>query len=158
MTQPLSAISNFLWARIGVEVRPRSYEVEKTGCRMFARAVGYTDPIFYDEEYAKGKGYRSIPAPPGFLGHRVYMPEHPSAEGSEGRPEMPFHRGLNGGTDIEYFGTVCAGDVLTVTGMPVAEVEERQGRQGPMVIMTSRYTYRRGDQVVAILRTALIFY
>ncbi|MCH8209949.1 MAG: MaoC family dehydratase N-terminal domain-containing protein, partial [Planctomycetes bacterium] len=43
-------------------------------CRMFARAVGHTDLIFYDEEHAKSKGYRSIVAPPGFLGTPAFKP------------------------------------------------------------------------------------
>jgi hypothetical protein len=156
--QPLSDFAERLRAKVGVEARPRVYEVDGTGCRMFARAVGYTDSVFFDEEYARSQGYRSIPAAPGFLGQRVYDPGQSSVEGGEGRQEMPFRRGLNGGTDIEYFDTICSGDVLTVAAVPVADVQVRQGREGPMVIVGSRHTYRRGDRVVAVVRSSLIFY
>ncbi len=158
MTQPSALITDELRAKIGIETSPAVYEVDKTGCRMFARAVGYTDPLFFDEEYAQSKGYRSIPAPPGFLGHRVYDPRQPQQEGADIRLEMPLKRVLNGGTDIEYFDTICAGDVLTVIGIQLEDLQEREGRQGPMLIARSRYTYKRGDQVVAIFRGTLIFY
>jgi len=159
MTQPSSVITDEMRALIGVEGEPRTYEVDKTGCRQFARAVGYTDLVYFDEEYAKSKGYRGIPAPPGFLGHMVYDPRNPPAQGAASLPfQSPLTRILNGGTDIEYFDTICAGDVLTATGAQVSDIQERQGRQGPMLIVNSRYTYKRGDQVAAIWRGTLIFY
>ena len=76
MTQA-SVITDEMRAAIGKESEPVTFEVDKTACRMFARAVGYTDPIFFDEEHAKSKGYRGIPAPVGFLGHPVYDPNRP---------------------------------------------------------------------------------
>ena len=74
MTQA-SVITDAMRAEIGKESDPVTFEVDKTACRMFARAVGYTDPIYFDEEYARSKGYRGIPAPVGFLGH-----DHASTE------------------------------------------------------------------------------
>ncbi|MHB8576991.1 MAG: FAS1-like dehydratase domain-containing protein, partial [Dehalococcoidia bacterium] len=56
---------------IGVESEPSTSEIDKTSVRMFARAVGHTDPVFYDEDEAKRRGYRSLPAPPHYLGTRV---------------------------------------------------------------------------------------
>src|SRR5581483_278143 len=59
-----SVITDQMRAAIGMEGAPYTLEVDKTAVRMFARAVGYTDPLFYDEAFAKSKGYRSLPAPP----------------------------------------------------------------------------------------------
>ena len=73
-TKPESAITDEMRASIGVEGAPTLNEVTTTGIRMFARAVGYTDQRFYDEAYAKSKGYRSLLAPPGYLGTAVYNP------------------------------------------------------------------------------------
>ena len=56
MAQPeTSVITDKMRAEIGVESEPVTFEVDKTACRMFARAVGYTDPIYFDEQYAKSK-------------------------------------------------------------------------------------------------------
>ena len=145
MAQPkASVITDKMRAEIGVESEPITFEVDKTACRMFARAVGYTDPIYFDEQYAKSKGYRSIPAPVGFLGHPVYDPNRPQRLGGYFRTDTPFKRILNGGTDIEYFHTVCAGDVLTATSK-LADLSEREGRLGPMLVTVTESTYRNQD-------------
>ena len=156
-----SVITDEMRAEIGRESDPVTFEVDKTACRMFARAVGYSDPLFFDEEFAKGKGYRSIPAPVGFLGHPVYNPNAPqSARGGGGyfRADSPFKRILNGGTDIEYFDTVCAGDLLTATSKLV-DLSEREGRLGPMLVTVTETIYRNeAGQTVAVVRGTGIQY
>ena len=160
MTQA-SVITDAMRAEIGKESQPVTFEVDKTACRMFARAVGYTDPIFFDEEYARSKGYRGILAPVGFLGHPVYNPSAPqSARGGGGyfRADSPFKRILNGGTDIEYFDTVCAGDLLSAASKLV-DLSEREGRLGPMLITVTETTYRnQAGKAVAVVRGTGIQY
>ncbi len=159
MAQPnTSVITDKMRAEIGVESEPVTFEVDKTACRMFARAVGYTDPIYFDEQYAKSKGYRSIPAPVGFLGHPIYDPNRPQRLGGYFRTDTPFKRILNGGTDIEYLDSVCAGDVLTATSKLV-DLSEREGRLGPMLVTVTESTYRNQDgKVVARARGTGIQY
>ncbi len=159
MAQPqASVITDKMRAQIGVESEPLTFEVDKTACRMFARAVGYTDPIYFDEEHARSNGYRSIPAPVGFLGHPVYNPNAPQLLGGYFLTDTPFKRILNGGTDIEYFDTICAGDVLTATSKLV-DLSEREGRMGPMLITVTETTYRNRDgKVVAKSRGTGIQY
>jgi hypothetical protein len=145
-------------ADIGKESEPVTFEVDKTACRMFARSVGYTDPLYYDEDHARSKGYRSIPAPVGFLGHAVHKPNAPQRLGGYFRTDTPFKRVLNGGTDVEYFDSVCAGDVLTATSK-VVDLSERESRLGPMLISVTESTYRNQDgKVVAVARGTGIQY
>ena len=159
--QQESVITDEMRAAIGKESEPSTLEVDKTGCRMFARAVGHTDLIFYDEAYAKSKGYRSIVAPPGFLGTRVFAPL--GAGGARGGPpgigfSIPYKRVLNGGTETEYFDTVCAGDVLTARHK-VTGFNERCGSMGPMLITNRETAYTNQDgKVVAIERGTVIQY
>ena len=57
---------------------------------------------------------------------------------------------LNGGTEIEYFDDICAGDVLTATSH-LAELEERKGSIGDMLITTNKTVYKnQAGKVVAI--------
>ena len=74
-------------------------------------------PVFYDEDSAKERGYRSLPAPPGYLGTPIYNPAEsdPTFGGRRGQGfRSPYPLILNGGTDIEYFDEqICAGDTLT---------------------------------------------
>jgi hypothetical protein len=145
-------------AAIGKESSPVVYEVDKTGCRMFARAVGHTDLIFYDEEHAKSKGYRSIVAPPGFLGTPIFKPRQPGAEAEViGRWfNTPYKRVLNGGTDYEYFDSICAGDVLTAR-TKITGFNERTGSIGPMLVTTreTAYTNQEGKVVAKMYGTVI---
>ncbi len=52
-----SVITDEMRAVVGVENPDGTAEVTTTGIRMFARAVGYDDLIFYDEDEAKKQGH-----------------------------------------------------------------------------------------------------
>ena len=105
--QKESLITDEMRGVIGKESDSVTYEVDNTGCRQFARAVGYTDPIFFDEAAAKARGYRAIVAPPGFLGHPVMIPGKSAPRGPESLGfQTSLKRVLNGGTDYEYFADV----------------------------------------------------
>ncbi|HXH23066.1 MAG TPA: MaoC family dehydratase N-terminal domain-containing protein [Dehalococcoidia bacterium] len=164
MTQEApSLITDEMRASIGRESPPVRHEVDKTGIRMFARAVGHTDPIFYDEEAAKARGYRSLVCPPGYLGTTVFNPNRmagvmaamggPGAAGPGGRRM----RVLNGGTEYEYTGIpICAGDVLTSVSKTVS-IEQVTSSLGPMVITRreSTYTNQNGEVVARSYGTSL---
>jgi acyl dehydratase len=159
MTQSTSLITDEMRAAIGREGDPVIYEVDNTGCRQFARSVGYTDPIFYDEAAAKAAGYRGILAPPGFLGLATMIPGKSAPRGPESAGfKTDLKRVLNGGTDYEYFDDVCAGDVLTAT-MKISDINEREGRMGPMLIVSTETTYKnQAGQTVCIMRGGFIRY
>ena len=159
-----SVITEEMRAAIGVESPPTVMEVEKTNCRMFARAVGHTDPIFFDEAAAKGRGYRSVVAPPGFLGTPIFKPGSgggvPGEMGGRGF-SIPYKRVLNGGTDYEYFpenDTICAGDTITAR-TKITGFEETEGSLGPMLITRRETTYtNQNGKVVAKMYGTLIQY
>lgn len=149
-------------AVVGVESEPWPLEVDKLQIRLFARAVGYTDPLYYDEAFAQARGYRSLPCPPHYLGTPIYNPADadPNSPGARARRPRLNHglkRVLNGGTEIEMFDTICAGDTLTAT-TKIAELAERKGSLGTMLITTTETTYRRDGKVVAIVRGTGINY
>ncbi len=166
MTQaPPSVITDEMRAAVGVEGPPVVLEVEKTNCRMFARAVGHTDAIFYDETAAKARGYRSIVAPPGFLGTPVFRPGGVGAAAGEmggRRFEVPYTRVLNGGTEYEYFpdlpdgDAICAGDTITAR-TNITGFEETTGSLGPMLITRreTSYTNQHGKVVAKMYGTVI---
>ncbi|MFN0095338.1 MAG: MaoC family dehydratase N-terminal domain-containing protein [Dehalococcoidia bacterium] len=152
-----SLITQEMRDAIGVEGPPTTYEVDRTAIRMFARSVGHTDPIYFDVEAARAAGYRDIPCPPGYLGTPIFNPKtsDPTSANRTNRelqPSRPLNRRLNGGTEIEYFGDICAGDVLTSRGQ-LADVQERKGSIGDMLISTSKSTYRNQDGAVVAVMT-----
>jgi hypothetical protein len=162
MTTADSVISDEMRAAIGVEGPPTVMEVERTNCRMFARSVGHTDAIFYDEAAAKARGYRGVVAPPGFLGTPIFRPggagSVPGEFGGRGF-SVPYKRVLNGGTDYEYFpdeDSICAGDTITARGK-VSGFEEAEGSLGPMLITKreTTYTNQRGKVVARMYGTMI---
>src|SRR5258708_22555374 len=91
-------------ARVGKEGPTTTSEVDKTTIRMFARSVGYADPIYYDEAAAKAAGYRGLPCPPGYLGTPVFNPERAArGAGNPGgpQPQTALTRRLNAGHGLE---------------------------------------------------------
>jgi acyl dehydratase len=160
-----SLITDEARAVIGKEGEPLIVEVDKTAIRWFARAVGHTDLVFYDEEYAKSKGHRSIICPPGFLGHAIHTPQNPtniignSVKRGPGLPGIKVSRLLNGGTEFEYYGEdICGGDTLKSISK-VLDMRERTGAVGKMLIVTSEANfYNTEGKLVATERGTGIIY
>jgi len=158
--QEETLITDEMRAGIGKEGPPTTLEVDKTGIRMFARAVGHTDLIFYDEAYAKSKGHRGLVAPPGYLGTPIYTPNSggftgPGGVSPSGRPL----RALNGGTEYEYTGIdICAGDTITSVTKTV-DLSERRSSMGLMLITRreTTYTNQNGEVVCRGFGTGLTY-
>lgn len=160
-----SVITDEMRELIGKKGPETVSELTTTSVRMFARSVGYVDPAFYDEAVARERGFRSLPAPPGYLGTPIYNPadSDPTFGGRRGGGgfRSPYPLVLNGGTDIEYTGEqICAGDTLT-SATALASLNERwSGALGvPMLIQVSETTYtNQNGKVVAISRGTGISY
>jgi hypothetical protein len=157
-------ITDDLRAAIGREADPITIEIDKSAIRMFARSVGHTDLIYYDEGYAKSKGYRSLVCPPGFLGHGIHSPLKPSGIIGNSVQAMPqfnfvFKGLLNGGTEFEYYGEdICAGDTLKGISK-IGDLRERSGAMGQMLIVITETNYTNQDgKLVATQRGTVIMY
>ena len=149
---------------IGWESDPWIFEVTTTSIRAFARGVGYADPVYFDKEAAVSAGYRDLPAPPTYLGTPVFIPgksndTFSSPNGS--RPEIRHGlKGLlDGGTETEYFETICAGDTLICTSKLVDLSVKESGALGKMLVSTIESVYKnQNEKIVAIQRGRIINY
>jgi len=150
-------ITSELRAMIGKEWPPVIYEVDRTGIRMWAKAVGLEDPVYYDEKTAGERGFERLPAPPGFVG----LPRTRPGDPVPGPPIRGLHpelqRSLNGGTEFEYRSPILAGDELVAT-TTITDIKERSGSIGKMLLITRETTYRRSDENVARMRATVINY
>ncbi len=144
-----SLITDQMRAMVGVESDPWYCELDRSNIRLFARAVGYDDPVYYDVDAAKAKGYHDLVAPPGFAGRPIYDPNKHSTFDDEPGQFPWVTAGLNGGTDFEYFDVLYAGDLLEAR-RKVVNWTERSGKMGRMVILNVDIVYRRGGEVVAL--------
>ncbi len=98
-------------------------EVEKGALRLFARAIGETDPIYNDESAAREAGYRSLPAPPTYL----FAIDLARPDGFQWMDDIKVDkmRMLHGEQTFQYLQEVCAGDVLTFDHH-VADIYEKK--------------------------------
>ena len=151
-------------AVIGVQSDPWIHEVTTTSVRAFARGVGYSDPVYFDEEAAKAAGYRSLPCPPTYLGTPVFIPglSNDTFSGPTNTGPSLNHglkNVLDGGAETEYFADICAGDTLSVTSC-CSDLSIRESKTtGQMLIVTSESTYTNQEgQVVAKQRGQGLFY
>ena len=72
--------------------------------------------------------------------------------------DMPAFRGLDGGSDWEYFVPIRAGDRMTAQSKLV-DLREAAGRLGPMVFMVVETTYsNQFGEVCVIQRSTGIRY
>jgi acyl dehydratase len=139
--------------KIGVEWESGPYEIEKGAIRRFARALGDTNPLWQDEEYAGKSSFGGIIAPPTFvlaIGLEQFMEEVVSL--------ASFGTILNGGTELECYQPVRAGDRITVI-TKIANVREREGKMGKTAFINFDTTYKNQKQeLVAHCRQMIIGY
>ena len=147
MTTPASFLTEEMRNQaIGQKSEPRSIDNEKGAIIKFAQAIEDDNPLYNDEMVARDSRYGGLIAPPTFLRSvGVDRPPYPF--------DMPFNRMLDGGSDWEYFHPVRAGDRITAIS-EIADINERIGRMGLMVITSIVVTYRNQFGQVAATQTS----
>jgi acyl dehydratase len=138
--------------QIGIQGEPRTVEVERGAIRRFAEAIGDPNPLFNDEQVARKTRFGGMIAPPTF--YRALVSPIPNV-----KLDLPGpFRGLDGGSDWEYFEPIRRGDRITVVSK-VADIRETAGKLGPMVfiVIETSYTNQFGE-CCAIQRSTVIRY
>ena len=139
-----SVITDEIRNTVGMEFGPYVYEVEKGAIRKFAEAIGDGNPLWQDEKYAKESRYGGIIAPPTFLfSFRIDEVTQRIAE-----LKCNLENELNGGSEIEYFQPIKAGDVITVRAR-LTDAYEREGGRGKLLFLPIDVIYenQRGELV-----------
>ena len=143
MTIPASFLTEeMIKQAIGQKSAPTTVDIEKGAIIKFAQAIEDDNPVYNDEKSARESRYGGLIAPPTFLRSvGVDRPTYPF--------DMPFTRLLDGGSDWEYCHPVRAGDRITAIS-EIADINERTGRMGLMIMTSIVVTYsNQFDQVAA---------
>jgi acyl dehydratase len=137
---------------VGKVYAPFTVDVEKGRLRLFAKAIGESDPVYSDEAAARKAGYRSLPAPPTF-GFTIAMDA-----------EQPFlvladlgvdkTRSMHGEQSFTYHGDICAGDVITGQQRVVEMYPKKGGALWFIVTETS--LVNQDQRPVCDLRTTIV--
>lgn len=144
-------------AWIGRDFGSRTFHVTRDDIRKFALAIREHNPIYFDPEVARQRGYRDVLAPPNFylsLGtaSTMFVPhERLGRDGiaQDDVPPLPVARVMAGQTDVQLLGDICAGDEITVSRQLV-DMQEVDGRSGTFAILVyeRRYTNQHGELIV----------
>lgn len=137
---------------IGQTLHTASIEVEKGALRLFAKAVGETDPVYTDVDAARAAGYPSLPVPPTFL----FCLESQAAD--PGRvieiAGLDLRRILHAEQQFDHHAMAFAGDRLTFVAR-IGDIYAKKGGALEFVVTETRVTNQHGAHV-ADLRAALV--
>jgi acyl dehydratase len=143
----LTELVEGLRKRIGLESRPHVKTIEKGALLKFCTAIGETNPLYTDEEYARTTRYGGLIAPPTYVS--VFPPEVISAVIER---DLPLKRFLHTDDIVQNFRPIYAGDVITAVAR-FADVYVKTGRLGPMLFQAADIILtNQNDERVAIVR------
>ncbi|MDD5313564.1 MAG: MaoC family dehydratase N-terminal domain-containing protein [Dehalococcoidia bacterium] len=155
---PAFVVTDSLKQLIGHKEGPIVFKVEEGAIQRYAQAVGDSNPLHSDIEYAAGSEWGRLMAPPGFTGW-------PVAKGFDMFKvvEKLIQAGapvglLDGGVEYDFLAPVGAGDTL-VAVVNLASIEGRETKMGPTMVTTieTTYTNQRGIVVLIARNTFLNF-
>lgn len=132
---------------------PFSVEVEKGRLRLFAKAIGSTDPIFVDEDAARKAGYVGLPVPPTF----PFSLTMDAGQSFNVLADMKvaMERAVHGGQGFRYVRPICAGD--TITGQQkVIAIHEKKGGALLFIETEIRLENQRGEHVCDLTSTVIV--
>jgi acyl dehydratase len=121
--------------QVGKAGEARTYDVERGAIRRFAEAIEDRNPLFNDEHAARTTRFGGMIAPPTFC--RSMGSPIPDVRISALGQSF---RGLDGGSEWEYFKPIRPGDRITVQ-TKLVDLRESEGRLGPMIFITMETTY-----------------
>lgn len=117
--------------------------VEKGRIRRFAKAIGETDPIYFDEAAAKAAGYRSILAPPTF----AFTITFDARQAHLVLDDLGIDKTktMHGEQSFTYHQPICADDVITGR-QRVVDMYGKKGGALRFIVTETQLENRRGER------------
>jgi acyl dehydratase len=137
---------------VGKEYAPFTVEVEKGRLRLFAKAIGETNPIYTDEDAARAAGYPSLPAPPTFAFSLIMDAEQPLKVLED--LQVDKTKTMHGEQGFIYHRPICAGDRITGRQRVLETYEKKNGVF--RFVVTETKLENQHHQPTADLRTVII--
>jgi acyl dehydratase len=136
---------------IGKILPPFRAVAEAGRLRFFAKAIGETNPVYFDESAARDAGHPGLPLPPTFLFSLEF--EQPDASWRD-EIGIELSRILHGEQQFSYHRLAYAGDVLRFESR-IADIYDKKGGALEFVVRETRVTNQKGEHV-ADLRSVIV--
>ena len=145
-------------AMIGVE-KVRQYDVTERDIKRFAQAIGETNPVHFDEGYAKSTRHGAIVAPPLFCQMFTFEDVPQNRLPSDGSPieidvPVPAQRTVGGGSSYEIFQWVKAGDKI-IAKSSLKDVFVKNGKSGRLyfIVVCTEFSNQKNELVAKEIAT-----
>jgi acyl dehydratase len=131
-----------------------SRKIDAQGVKDYARALGLQNPIYFDLETARARGYRDIAVPLGFVIAFTVVPREAKFQAAQ----IQERKALAGGMSFDVRAPICAGDTLSGKCELVA-IEEKKGPK-PFTLLTceTKLENQAGETVLVVSDTTLEFH
>ena len=138
--------------------------IDRLWAQRYAIAVDDLNPLYFDEDFARRHGHAGLVVPPNYLATLRHAPEAGPPESGlladgmapSARPPLAGLMGMGGGQSLTFHRYVCCGEHVDVEARVVA-VQEKQGRNGPLVIIENELLYltETGERLLTLRNTLL---
>lgn len=135
---------------IGKQYPDISFAVEKKRLRFFSTATSQTDPIYFNEKFAKKKGYPSIVAPPTFLTTFGYEKDNPYDFLEELGIEID--RILSAGQNYIFYNLIFAGDLISMKSR-ISDIYYKKSGKLQFVEISSEFYNQKATKVAKSIST-----
>ncbi len=129
--------------------------VERGQIRLFAKAIGETDPRYLDVDAARAQGHPDLLAPPTFL-VSLAVTENTDAMRAIFNAGGDLRRLLHGEQAVDYFREAHGGDQLRC-GSRIGQVYEKRGGDLEFVELQTDVTDAATSQRVLSTTSVLVF-
>lgn len=137
---------------IGLGLGKGSIDVEKGRLRFFAKAIGETNAIYFDEAAARDAGHRALPVPPTFL--MCLNSDVSAGVDRMALLKLDLARILHAEQAFDYHRMAYQGDTLHFE-TTLTDVYDKKGGALHFVVSTTRVTNQHGEHV-ADMRSTLV--
>jgi len=158
-----SLITPEIKAMVGKEeVFSSPEEIGRATIRKFAAAMGDTNPLYWDDEFAKTTRYGVMISPPTMvfeLNHNLRGGVSEEDGGYLDKVTMPppLTRFIRGGNEYFFFKPVRPDDKITVK-RKISNIYEKKGKAGTLVFVIIDFTYNNQEgELLGTNRETLIF-
>ncbi|MFW9951088.1 MAG: MaoC family dehydratase N-terminal domain-containing protein [Candidatus Thorarchaeota archaeon] len=140
---------------VGYEFGKMEVPIPRWKVSQFAKAIRNDNPIYYDIEVAKGKGYSDLPVPPTFYTTMTF-----SDKDFYEILGIDFRKLLDGSREYKYYSDCCAGDIVSYQ-TKIKSITEKEGKRGKMDILIAITTIKNKvteKKVLDMIITLIIFH
>ena len=137
---------------IGFVSAPRSTQIDRGMLRLFAKATGESNPVYFDDAAAVAAGYPGIPAPPTYA--IVLFSGAPAVGSSLEDLGVDERDVLHGEQSYRHHRMMFAGDQITLT-TTTSDIYARKGGALEFIVYDTTAVNQHG-QLCTEMRSVLV--